>query len=115
MKMDIAKVKPVAGFFLEGLMLIFIFVYAQSDFTSIDTEDELPLKSMMSLHQVAFMSNPSSGSIVKHFSRPLLPSGELTTLPPIDLSGLEIRLSDALSISQSERNNFYVLLTGNAP
>jgi hypothetical protein len=115
MKMDIAKVKPVAGFFLEGLMLVFIFVYAQSDFTSKDTEDELPLKSMTSFNQLAFIGNPSSGAFFKHFSRHQLPSGELTILAPIDVPGLEIGLSDALSVSHSERNNFYVLLTDHAP
>lgn len=114
MKMDIIKVKPAAGFFLEGLMLIFIFVYAQSDFTAEHTQDEVPLKSLMSLQQVAFISNPTSGTVSASISRHELSAGEVM-LPAVDVPGLEIGSSDALSISQFERNDFYVLLTDHAP
>lgn len=115
MKMDIIKVKPAAGFFLEGLMLIFIFVYAQSDFTAEHAQDEVPpLKSLMSLQQVAFIGNPTSGTVSASISRHELSAGEVM-LPAIDVPGLEIGSSDALSISQFERNDFYVLLTDHAP
>jgi hypothetical protein len=116
MKMEVAKVKSLAGLFLEGLMLIFIFVCSQSDFTANDNGNrEDPLGKLTSFHQVAFRTTTLCiASIFHTFSRHAAASGEYI-ISFIDPQGIKLALSDALWISLSERNNFYVLLRDNAP
>ena len=114
--MEVAKVKSLAGLFLEGLMLIFIFVCSQTDFTAKEYGDrEDPLGKLTSFHQVAFRTTTlCTESIFQAFSRHIVASGEYF-ISFVDPRGLTLAMSDALSISLSERNNFYVLLRDNAP
>lgn len=116
MKMEVAKVKSLTGLFLEGLMLIFIFVCSQTDFTAKDSGDrDDPMGKLTSFHQVAFRTNTlCTESIFHAFSRHAVASREYI-ISFIDPQSLKLALSDALWISLSERNNFYVLLRDNAP
>jgi hypothetical protein len=115
MKMDLAKVKPMAGLFFEALMLVFIIAYAQSDFDAADTHaDASPLKSLTALHQVAFRSNIASESFFEVTCRTPIHL-VVTSALLIDLPGRRLALSDALLINPFERNHFYTLSTDNAP
>jgi hypothetical protein len=115
MKMGVATIKSIAGLFLEGLMLVFIFVCSQSDFTANDAcNTDAPLGKLTAFHQVAFRMTLCTESIVPVVSRHTVASANFT-FPLIDLQCLKATLSDALIISPSERNSFYVLLRDNAP
>lgn len=113
--MDVAKVKALAGLFLEGLMLVFIFVCSQSDFTvKTACENQEPLDKMSSFHAVALRTSICTESIFHTFSRQAVASGNFI-IRFIDTPALKLALSDALLISTYERNSFYVLLRDNAP
>lgn len=116
MKMDVAKVKALAGLFLEGLMLVFIFVCSQSDFTAQTAcENEAPLDKTSSFHTaVALRTSICTESIYHTFSKSAIASTNVV-IRFIDTPALKLTLSDALLINTYERNSFYVLLRDNAP
>ena len=115
MNAELAKVKPIAGLFLEGLMLVFIFVCIHADFSNGKIiEEEFPIHDLTSLHQVAFRSNVASETLHQLIAKHLLTYTQLT-LPAVDFQKLKLTLSNALTISPFERNNFYVLLRDSAP
>ncbi len=109
--------KPIVSLFLEGLMLVFIFVYSQSNIGP-DKQDvaDSPLKGMVSLHEIMLRSGWSSddtdGKIITQ--QPSLLSSVFppaTTDTPREL----IAMSDALFISSFERNTFYIHAAYNVP
>jgi hypothetical protein len=115
MKMDAAKIKALAGLFLEGLMLVFIFVCSQSDFAVNNaSKQEEPFDKMSSFHAVALRTSICTESIFHTFSRHAFTSGNFT-IRFIDTPAIKLALSEALLISTYERNSFYVLLRDNAP
>ncbi len=116
MKMDVAKVKALAGLFLEGLMLVFIFVCSQSEFSdkTVSKNHEPFDNKMSSFHAVALRTSICTESIFHSFSRQAVASGNFI-IRFIDTPVLKLTLSDALLISTYERNSFYVLLRDNAP
>jgi hypothetical protein len=115
MKSDIAKYKPVAGLFLEALMLVFIFVYSQGALVQQSTDtDDVPLKSVLSFHEITLRNHFSSHACDQVLSKfPISPG----LFPPFarDLSGAALALSKALAVSHFERSIFYVTATDNAP
>jgi hypothetical protein len=115
MKSDIAKYKPVAGLFLEALMLVFIFVYSQGALSQQPTDTgDMPLKSVLSFHEITLRNHFSSHACDQVLSKFQITAG---LFPPYarDLSGAALALSKALTVSHFERSIFYVTATDNAP
>lgn len=115
MKGDIAKYKPVAGLFLEALMLVFIFVYSQGALAQQPSDtDDMPMKSMLSFHEITLRNHFSSHACDQVLSKFPISSG---LFPPYvrDLSSAALALSKALAVSHFERSIFYVTATDNAP
>lgn len=115
MKSDIAKYKPVAGLFLEALMLVFIFVYSQGALSQQPTDTgDMPLKSVLSFHEITLRNHFSSHPCDQVLSKFPIAAG---LFPPFarDLSGAALALSKALTVSHFERSIFYVTATDNAP
>jgi hypothetical protein len=116
MKSEMEKMKPIVGLFLEGLMLVFIFVYSHNTLTA-DTQDthDSPLKNGFSLHEVVIRSGWSSESLSKVI--PHLPTILSTIFPPVsrDKASTSIAMCDALSVNSFERNTFYIIASDNVP
>jgi hypothetical protein len=116
MKSEMEKMKPIVGLFLEGLMLVFIFVYSHNTL-AVDTQDthDSPLKNRFSFHEVVIRSGWSSESLSK--VAPYLPTILSTIFPPvsIDKASTSIAMCDALSVNSFERNTFYVIAADNVP
>lgn len=115
MKMGVARVKALAGLFLEGLMLVFIFVCSQADFTAENTADaDEPAGKFSYFHQVAVRTTLYTESGFHTFSRNAIAVGEFI-IPIIKIPALKQVVDQALLISPYERNSFYVLLRDKAP
>jgi hypothetical protein len=116
MKNKFAKVRSIAGLFLEALMIVFIFAYSNGDFvTSNDSSSEegKPLKGVVLSYTMALTSLPATQTFY------ILPKNQipepLTFSLPIDVHGICVALSDALSVNQFERNTFYIASADNIP
>ncbi|HEY9048393.1 MAG TPA: hypothetical protein VIN08_20940 [Ohtaekwangia sp.] len=116
MKSEMEKMKPIVSLFLEGLMLVFIFVYSQSSINP-ETQDakDSPLKGIVSLHEVAVRSGWSSDNDSKIITQQ--PSLLAYIFPPVttDAPRVLLTMSDALSVSSFERNTFYIHAAYNVP
>jgi hypothetical protein len=96
-------------------MLTFIFVYAHTDFTAdAHSKTDPSAKANTCLQQMTFRANISTESVYQVLPRISYPS-LIKNFSPIDLAGLKVILSKALTIGRSERNYFYNQLTDNAP
>jgi hypothetical protein len=115
MKSDLAKFRPMAGLFLESLMLVFIFVYSQGAFAQQPTDTgDMPMKSVLSFHEITLRSHYSSQAC-DHLLAKFPVSTSLFPPFAIDLPCTAIALSDALSVGHFERNTFYITSADNAP
>ena len=100
MKSEIEKMKPIVSLFLEGLMLVFIFVYSQNNIApSAHHTDDSPLRGILSFHEVVFLSGWSSESINKQL--PQQPTILTNIFPPVttDETNITLAMSDALSVN----------------
>ena len=114
MKRKLAKVRSIASLFLEVLMLVFIFTCANVSFTSTDTsKDSEPFKGFVLRNTIA-LSNSSASQAFYILTKNQIQDNDTFSLP-VDLHGECIALSAALSISQFERNTFYIASADNIP
>jgi hypothetical protein len=115
MKNKFAKVRSTAGLFLEALMLVFIFAYANGNFearASTDSEQP-PLKSVVLSYSMAISAHSLSlpfDNISKNQVSPIK-----VLFASIDLHGTCVTLSKSLRVGSSERNTFYIASADNIP
>jgi hypothetical protein len=106
MKSKFAKVRSMAGLFLEALMLVFLFAYAQGDLAAERSEAAgEPLSEMVLNCAIAVPT--SSVSQAFHSTPPQIPFQDQVILPA-GLQGICVALSRALYISRFERDTFYI-------
>jgi hypothetical protein len=105
MKSKFAKARSMAGLFLEALMLVFLFAYAQADLAPERSEAAgEPLSGMVLSCAIAVPS--SSISQAFHSTPQQIPADDQVLLP--GLRGICMALSRALYISRFERDTFYI-------
>jgi len=96
----------MAGLFLEALMLVFLFAYAQADLAPERSESSRePLSGMVLSCAIAVPS--SSVSQAFHSTPQQVPDHEQVVVPTA-LGGICMALSRALYISRFERDTFYI-------
>jgi hypothetical protein len=106
MKSKFAKARSMAGLFLEALMLVFLFAYAQADLAPERSEAAgEPLSGMVLSCAIAVPS--SSVSQAFHSTPHQVPADDQVMLPA-GLHGICVALSRALYISRFERDTFYI-------
>jgi hypothetical protein len=115
MNKKIARIRATAGFFLEALMLVFIFAYANGNFVvngAAHDMDHEPLKGVVLSYTMAL----SAHSVLQPSDIPRNPITAVKVFfSTIDFHGICVALSKALSVSQSERNTFYIASADNIP
>ncbi len=115
MKNKFAKVRSMAGLFLEVLMLIFIFAYANGNFEAHAEKDsgQAPLKSVVLSYSMALsvhsLSLPSD-----NISKNQVPAIRVL-FAAIDFHGASATLNKSLYVGSSERNTFYIASADNIP
>ena len=113
--MGLVKLKPWAGLFCEALMLIFIFLCAHTE-VSAKTYSQLNATSTeaTSIQQMTYRITINTASVYQ--ALPRIPLASLIkNFSPLDIAGLKVQLSEALTIGHAERNYIYNQLTDNAP
>jgi hypothetical protein len=115
MKNKFAAARSTASLFLEALMLVFIFAYANGDFEASDEvydHHREPLKGVVLSYTMALSAHSVSQplDIVKH----LVPAIKVS-FSRIDLYGVCVALSKARYASHAERSTFYIASADNIP
>ena len=96
----------MAGLFLEALMLVFLFAYAQADLAAEPSETAgEPLNGVVL--SCAITVPTSSISQAFHSTPHQLPE-DVRLVMPASLQGICVALSRALYISRFERDTFYI-------
>src|SRR5262245_21596668 len=102
MKSKFAKARSMAGLFLEALMLVFLFAYAQADLAPERSEAASePLSGMVLSCAIAV---PSSSVSQAFQSTPHQIPDHAQVVIPSGLGGICVALSRALYISRFERD-----------
>src|SRR5688572_4655842 len=115
MENKFAAVRSVAGLFLEALMLVFIFAYANGDFEvngEAHHQGSEPLKGVVLSYTMAISTHSVSHpwDIVKH-----LVSAIKIPFARVDCYSVSVALRKAWCASHVERNTFYVASADNIP
>lgn len=115
MKNKFAKVRSTAGLFLEVLMLVFIFAYANGNFEAHAEagHEKPPLKSVVLSYSMA-LSVHSLSLPFHSISKNQIPAIKIL-FAPIDFHAHSALLSKSLQVSPSERNVFYIASADNIP
>lgn len=115
MKNKFAKVRSTAGLFLEVLMLIFIFAYANGNFEARSAHDneQQPLKSVVLSYSMALSAHSPSLPFDNNSKNQIPPIKVFFS--SIDLHGTCVTLSKSFRVSSSERNIFYIASADNIP
>jgi hypothetical protein len=115
MKNKFAKVRSIAGLFLEVLMLVFIFAYANGNFEAhadADTQ-QAPLKSVVLSYSMA-LSVHSPSLPVDNISKHQIPAIKVV-FASVDFHGTATTINKWLRVGSSERNTFYITSADNIP
>lgn len=115
MKSKPVKVRSVAGLFLEILMFVFIFAYANGDFVGSDnpTGNDKPLKNSVLSYSLSISVTPTTDMFValpKSFGQVIC-----SFTPTFDFHDISLAFNRALSVSLFERNPFYIISMDHVP
>ena len=108
-----ANIKRVICFFLEAVMIAFIFTYSWS-LNAPNTESKTSFEAASGQHFVFRNTSGASDLTNELVSKVQLIVSELHVVS-IDVPGIAIATSDGFNINTSLRNPFYAYTTINAP
>lgn len=115
MKADFTKIKPIAGLFLEALMLVFIFVYSHAEVpSSTSPSKDSPLTSALTSLEIVLRNNESSSGFNQVLPHSLVFMG-LFPSSNYNLPGIKLAWSSALCTHRFIQSNFYLVAAEHVP
>ena len=115
MKSKLEKVRSIAGLFLEALMFVFIFAYANGNFVASDTtpDEDQPLKSIVLSYTIS-IANQSSPDVFQTIPKLIIHS-IFSFASIVDFHDTRSAFSEALGVNTFERNPFYIIPADHIP
>jgi hypothetical protein len=115
MKSKLEKLRSIAGLFLEALMFVFIFAYANGNFVASDTtrDEDQPLKSIVLSYTIS-IANQTSPQVF-HTIPKLIASSMFYFASTINFHNTTSAFSEALAVNTFERKSFYIISADHIP